>query len=192
MAPAVEMLPGQPALMALVIIGVIVSVSAVLLAVRAVRQLTAQSGRLLSLARAGRADEARIHARQGSRDLAPILDALGGHLTAPAPRPLVRDLVAVAAVCTFPALAAAASWQASLRSDPGERIAGLTASFVALAILLPTALTASTLVFTFGRRGARVVRAAAVQLLTKTVRSHADIELSEAARRSEPRDPRGD
>lgn len=192
MAPALEMLPGQPALLALVVIGIIVAISATLLSVRGLHRLTAQSGRLLSLARAGRADEARIQARQGARDLAPILAALGGHLTAPGPRPLVRDLVAVAAVCAFPALVVAASWQASMRSDPGDRIAGLTASFIALAILLPTALTASTLVVTLGRRGARVVRAAAIQLLTKTVKAHADMELAEAARRSEPRDPRGD
>ena len=192
MAQAFEMLLSQPTILALLAVGVGVSIAASMLAARGVVHLKVQSQQLLGLARAGRADEARIRARQGTRDLAPMLAALGGELTAPPSRPLVRDIVAVIAVALFPLLAIAAGWQASHRPDATDRIAGMLASFAALAVLLPTAMTACTLIIMFGRRGARVVRGAAVQLLSRTVKSTVDSELSESLRRGGHRDPRGD
>lgn len=187
-----EILGSQPAILALVVVGVIVGLAAVGLAARGVRLLEAQSIRLVGLARAGRADEARIQARQASQDLGPILAALGGELTAPSTRPLVRDLVGVAVVSLFPLLAIVAGWQASLRSEAAARVAGISASLLALAVLLPTCVAAATLVVTFGRRGARVVRGAAVQLLARSVKAAVDAELSETLRRGGHRDPRGD
>ena len=192
MAAALETLLSQPALLALVIVGLTVSISAVLLSMRAVHQLTVQSGRLLGLARNGRADEARIQARQSTHDLAPLLAAFGGEVVRPPVRPVIRDVVAVAAVSTFPALATVACWQASLQTNAGDRITGLSAGFIALAILLPSATISAALILGFGRRGARVVRGAAVQLLANSVRMDVESDPAEVARRNRARDQRGD
>ena len=189
---ALQMLLGQPAILTLLVVGVAASVAVVALAVRGVRRLDDESAKLVALARSGRADEARIQARQGPRDMAPILAALGGELATPSPRPFVRDLVAALGVSIFPILVMVAAWQSAALANAAERVAGISASFLALSILLPVTFAAATLVITFGRRGARVVRGAAVQLLSRSVKIAVDAELSETLRRGGHRDPRGE
>ncbi len=189
---AFEMLVAEPAMLALVVAGVGFALVVVLLAARAQQRLDEQSQLLLGLALTGRADEARIQARQNPRDLGPMLSALGGRLTPPSPRPVARDLVAVIGVSTFPLLAVVGGWQASLSPSAGARVTGIAASFAAFAVLLPTAVAATTLVISLGRRAARVVRGAAVQLLARGVKAAVDAELLDNLRRRSSRDPRGE
>ena len=189
---AFEVLADQPVILVLVIVGLGFAGATIVWSARAMQKLAQQSHQLLALARAGRADEARIQARQNPRDLGPMLGALGGQLQPPSPRPLVRDLIGVVGVSIFPALAVLAGWQASLIEDPAARIGGLSASFAALAILLPTAMAATTLVISMGRRGARIVRGAAVQLLARSLRAGVDIEAPDSLRRGIGRTSRGE
>ncbi|MEM7676717.1 MAG: hypothetical protein AAF449_12010 [Myxococcota bacterium] len=187
---AFDTLGGQPGLLILVVAGALAAAVAVLLSLWNLIRLDQQADHLLSLATAGRADEARIQARQGAKDLEPMRVALRGVLSPPSTRPIIRDLVAIIIVLAFPVLTVIAGWQASISPVAAERVIGVSASFTALAILLPITIIASALVITLGRRRARAIRGAAVQLLSRTVKATVDAEFAEALRRGNLRDPR--
>ncbi|MEL7372515.1 MAG: hypothetical protein AAFN74_26560, partial [Myxococcota bacterium] len=80
---AFDPLVRQPSLLLVVVAGVLAAAAAVLLSLWSLFRLDQQADHLLSLATSGRADEARIQARQGARELEPVRVALRGVLSPP-------------------------------------------------------------------------------------------------------------
>jgi hypothetical protein len=178
---------------AFVVLALALMAGVVVVSVRRSRRLSDKATRLLYLALEGRADEARIQARGESRELRPVLDALGGELTPPSTRPLVLDAAAIAAILVFPAGLVLYGLGVLMRAEAASKVPAATALLIGIAVLLPLTLASAATVLEMSRRSARTIRGACVTLLAKSVKKSVDAELSEALRRgANIRDPRGE
>ncbi|MBK6687364.1 MAG: hypothetical protein IPG45_23035 [Deltaproteobacteria bacterium] len=167
---------------------------AVLLAARRSQSLQAQSSRLLLLALEGKADQARIQARNGGRALAPLLEALGGELAVPSPRPLLQDLGWIVLLSLGPIGLLIRGLSQLLARDGGDKTPSATALLVGLSILLPVTTLASVAIVQLSRKTARAMRGHCISLLAKSVKIAVEAETAEALRRGAnppTRDPRG-
>lgn len=177
----------------LVILAIALMAGVVVLSVRRSRRLSEKATRLLYLALEGRADEARIQARGESRELRPVLDALGGELTPPSSRPLVRDAASIATIFVFPAGLVLYGVAVLTNAEPAAKVPAATALLIGVAVLLPLTVASAATVLEMSRRSARTIRGACVTLLSKSVKKTVDSEMSEALRRgANIRDPRGE
>lgn len=155
------------------------------------KKLVGMANRVLELALAGRTQEARAQARQGSRDILPLVDALGGALVRPEPARSTGDVLALFGLLG-PWLLLAAYGMLAL-ADDGKRSAIVAALLLGVAALLPVSLASALIVVSLGRHAAHRVRASSVAVLAKNVKSAVEAEVAEAMRRTAaPRDPRGD
>lgn len=156
------------------------------------RRLSDTVSRLAFTALDGRPEEARVEARNSGRALAPLLDALGGKLTAPRRRPWLQDAVIIFVLHLPLVLLVVYGTSAVRTAELESRLPAAGGLFFGVAIGLPVALIASTLVVAQARRAARSMRATCISLIAKTVKVQVDAELSESLRRGGIRDPRGE
>ncbi|MCK6551494.1 hypothetical protein L6R52_37000 [Myxococcota bacterium] len=165
--------------------------AAVAVAVRQ-RKLNDTATRLVELALGGRADEARIQARNESSELAPVLEALGGELAAPKTKlPLITWIVL--AVIPLPTLALALYARQLVGAVDASSLALVSSVLQGVAILAPVSITVAYTVVAVARAGQRSIRGACVTLLAKNVKAAVDAEVAEALRRgTNLRDPRGE
>lgn len=168
-----------------------VMIGVVLWAARRSRSLTVTANRLVYLALDGRADEARILARRESRELRPVLDALGGEISAPSARPLLLDAACLVGISVLPLLTFLVGLGAMAPDHGAERVTSAASLLAALAVLLPATAAAAAAVVELSRRAARAVRGATITLLARSVKATVDAELAEALKRGSLRDPRG-
>jgi hypothetical protein len=179
---------------ALLIVGLGVLGIVVLTALAFLRaqELQRIANKLVELALSGRADEARILARNATRDITSLLDALGGDLTAPKRPSPFRDLALVLPIAT-PAIALAFYCISKIHGGAEGRVAGASSTLVGFAILIPVSFAAAFAIIAIGRHSARLVRGSYVTLLARNVKTTLDAEVAEALRRGPAqRDPRGD
>jgi hypothetical protein len=148
--------------------------------------------KLVDLALGGRADEARIQARNATREIAPLLDALGGDLSPPRSRSPAREVFLSVLVAAPPVTLCIYALSAIAAQVPHR--ASVAASFlVGLAILAPLSIASVLGVIGVGRQTTRAIRGSCVTLLARHVKTAVDSEIAEALRRGNPvRDPRGE
>lgn len=159
---------------------------------RRARATTTTVTRLVDLALGGRADEARIQARNASAELGPVLDALGGELAPPRRRPYWRDAVA-AALTPLPLVILSVFAFTGLRSAGPDRVELASAVLIALGILLPICAAGAFAIIAVARHTDRSMRGSCVTLLARNVKGAVDAEVADALRRgANLRDPRGD
>jgi hypothetical protein len=177
---------------AIVVVGLVANVFAVAYAFIRHRSTSQTVTKLVDLALGGRADEARIQARNATREIAPLLDALGGDLIPPRGRSPVREAYLIA--CILMPLAALFVYALSAISANVPQRATVAASFlVGLAILTPFSIAAMLGVIGVGRQTTRTIRGSCVTVLAKQVKTAVDAEIADALRRGNPvRDPRGE
>lgn len=188
-----QMVLGHPASVALVVASLAAMGVITFFSIRRSRRLSDKATRLLYLALDGRADEARIQARSESRELRPVLDALGGELAPISARPIVQDALAIAAIAILPAVLVVYALNVLVDVGSSVKVEAGTALMVGIAILLPLAMAAVTTILEMSRRSARDIRGACITLLSKSVKTTIDNERSEALRRgANIRDPRGE
>lgn len=157
------------------------------------RRLRETANRLAFTAMDGRPEEARVEARTAGRQLAPLLDALGGELTPPQRRPWLIDAVTVVALHLPVLLLVAYGVSAVRTADIDARLPAAAGLFVGLAVAWPVALLGSTVVVMQARRSARALRGTCIGLIAKSVKSAVDAELAEQLRRGGGvKDPRGE
>ncbi len=157
----------------LVLVGILVVFRALVVAHR--RKVSAEETalRLLRLAETGRADEARIEARNSGRVMAPVLRALGGGLSLPTHRPLLRDLTEIGAL-VLPIVALVGYGLVSgAAADPDERVAVAIVLFLGLGLLLPLVLGTATGVVMLSRSAGRFVRGVCIRLVARRVEAKA-------------------
>jgi hypothetical protein len=177
---------------AIVLIGVAASLLAVLLATLRYRSTSQTATKLVDLALTGRADEARIQARNATRDIAPLLDALGGELAPPKVRLPVREMFFAGVVLLVP-IALCVYAITALDGDDANRAQLASAFLIGLAVLAPLSIAAAFAVIGLARQTTRAIRGSSVTLLARQVKSTVDAENAEALRRGNPaRDPRGE
>ncbi|MEQ9501130.1 MAG: hypothetical protein RIT81_29955 [Deltaproteobacteria bacterium] len=189
----VTMFFGHPATVALVILSLVAMGGVTFWSFRRSRRLSDKATHLLYLALDGRADEARIQARQESRELRPVLDALGGEATPISARPLIQDAVAVAALTVLPMVMIAYGFGVLTDPESAKKIEASTALLVGIAVLIPIGVAAIVTILEMSRRSARDIRGACITLLARSVKTVVETERSEALRRgANVRDPRGE
>lgn len=184
---------GHAATVALVFASLLAMGAVTFLSFRRSRRLSDKATRLLYLALDGRADEARIQARQESRELRPVLDALGGEVTPVSTRPLIQDAIAVVALAVLPLVLVAYGFGVLVDPSAAKKIEASTALLLGIALLLPVGVAAVATILEMSRRSARDIRGACITLLARSVKSTVEAERSEALRRgANLRDPRGE
>ena len=188
-----DSLLAAPVALAILVIGLVITAAVLGVVARRIRANHRVAIELLELAQAGRSDKARIQARNEHRDLAPVLDALGGEAKPPTRRPRGRDLPLVLLLMA-PVLAIAAHGLSSVVSSTGPaRVDAVSVLLLGVAVLLPTSLVALFVLLDLRQHSARRIRGIAVTLLARGVKLRVEQELSEALRRGNiSRDPRAD
>ncbi len=186
------MLLDSGAVSAIVTAGLLANVFAIFFAFSRHRSASQTATKLVDLALGGRADEARIQARNATREISPILDALGGDLSAPKRRTPSRELL-LALALAIPPFALTAYAFSAVSEDSGPKRAIATAFLVGFAILAPLSLAAIAAIINLGRETSRAIRGSCITLLARQVKNAVDLEVADALRRgSTTRDPRGD
>ncbi len=184
---------GHAMTVALVFASLVAMGAVTFLSFRRSRRLSDKATRLLYLALDGRADEARIQARQESRELRPVLDALGGEVTPVSTRPLIQDALAVVALAVLPLVLVAYGFGVLIDPAGDKKIEASTALLLGIALLLPVGVAAVATILEMSRRSARDIRGACITLLARSVKTTVENERSEALRRgANVRDPRGE
>src|SRR5262245_6709044 len=136
---------------ALVAIGLLTNVLAVVFAFMRHRATSETVTKLVDLALGGRADEARIQARNATREISPLLDALGGDLSPPRPRSPAREIILAIGIAVWPLTLCI--YALSAINTPAPHRAAIAASFlVGLAILAPLSIAAMLGVVGVGRQ----------------------------------------
>lgn len=186
------MLLGSGTVAAIVLAGVVINVFAVLFAWMRHRSTSATATKLVDLALSGRADEARIQARNATREIAPLLDALGGDLTTPQPRKPTRELGLSLLVVVAPATLCIYAFS-SIAAHVPERTVTAASFMIGLALLAPLSVAAMLGVIGVGRQTTRNLRGSCITVLARQVKTAVDAEIADALRRGNPiRDPRGE
>lgn len=186
------MMLGSGAVSAIVLSGLLVNIAAVVFAFIRHRATAQTVTKLVDLALGGRADEARIQARNATREIAPLLDALGGELAPPRPRSPTREVVLLVVLSVWPVLLCA--YGLSMVAAQSHERAVVAASFmIGLAVLTPLSTAAALSVVGVGRQTSRAIRGSCVTLLARQAKSAVDAEIADQLRRGNPtRDPRGE
>lgn len=177
---------------AIVTAGILASIVGVAFAFSRHRAASQTATKLVDLALGGRADEARIQARNATREISPLLDALGGELTAPKRRTPTRELL-LAILLALPPIALTTYAFSAVSEDSGSKRAIATSFLVGFALLTPISLAAIAGIINLGRETSRAIRGSCITLLARQVKNAVDAETAEALRRgTTTRDPRGD
>ncbi len=173
-------------------IALVVTLGVVAWSARKNRRYEKRINELVELARVGRAEQARIQARNGGRELAPLLSALSGDLTLPSARAWGDELLAIGATLIAPVLFLSHAFL-MLRAQAETRVATAAALLFGLAILAPVGVLAAWLILELERRAYRTLRGACVTLMAKSAKASVDAEVADALRRGLiTRDPRGE
>lgn len=166
---------------------------AVLLASRRSQALESRSSRLLLLFLEGKADQARIQARNSGKSLQPLLLALGGELAAPSPRSLLADLGWIVLLSLGPLGLLAHSLGRLVARDGQDKTPVAAALVIGLAVLLPVTTLAASAIVQLSRQTARALRGHCITVIAKTVKATIESETAESLRRggNAAKDPRG-
>jgi hypothetical protein len=188
----IDMMLGSGAVSAIVILGLLMNIAAVVFAVLRYRSTSQTVTKLVDLALGGRADEARIQARNATREIGPLLDALGGELAPPRRRTPTREVLLIALLALFP-IALCGYAMSVVGAQVPHRAAVATSFLIGLAILTPLSIAAVLGIIGVGRQTSRAIRGSCVTLLARQVKNAVDAETADALRRGNPvRDPRGE
>lgn len=175
---------------AIVVLGVIGFIALIGVSVVRYRAIARAANKLVELALGGRADQARIYARNATQDLNPLLDALGGQLSRPRHRSLFRDLLMLLAL-PIPTVLLAIYGLSRIRGTADHKVGATAALMYGLAVLVPLSFAAAFGLIGIGRHARRLVRGSCVTLLARNVRAAVDTDVAEALRRGPAtRDPR--
>lgn len=187
------MLTGATTATVILLVGILGILGVLALSIHRYRSTEETSRRLVELALSGRPDEARIRARNSTAELEPILDALGGELTSPRRRSVLKDMFLLA-LLTIPAgVLGLYSWSAIRRSTENT-VEVSSVLLTGFAVLLPLSAGVGLTIVGLGRQTWRLVRGSCITLLARSVRTAVESEISEHLRRgpNSIRDPRGD
>jgi hypothetical protein len=149
------------------------------------------AAKLVELALGGRADQARIHARNANRDLRPLLDALGGELSRPRRAPLLKDGLLLALI-PAPTAILFLYGLTHIAGQADNKLSIAAAFLLGMGILIPLSFAGALAIIALRGYSGRMVRGSYITLLARNVRTAIDSEQAEALRRSSPRDPRGE
>lgn len=175
----------------LVVLGAVGILVLVVLALRRYRDINRTASRLVELAVGGRADEARILARNASSELAPLLDALVGDVSPPRARPMTKDVIS-AVLVLVPGMMLALYGLLAQGEEVAYRTSLASTLLLGAALLMPISAAAAAAIISLGGHAGRMVRGSCVTLLARNVKQSVDTDTSEAQRRAAARDPRGD
>jgi hypothetical protein len=188
----IEMMFESGTVAAIVFVGLAINVLAVIFAFMRHRAASQTATKLVDLALGGRADEARIQARNATREISPLLDVLGGELAPPKSRTPAREAILSLIVGSVPLILCIYAMSA-LTSNEENRADVAGAFLVGLAVLVPFSIAAGVSVIGLGRQTSRAIRGSSITLLARQVKTAVDAEVADALRRGNPvRDPRGE
>jgi hypothetical protein len=150
------------------------------------------ANKLVELALGGRADEARIIARNASTEVSSLLDALGEKLSPPRRPSTFRDALMTVTV-TLPLVTLATVGFYKIQNGAETNVAWATSLLFGFAVLVPLTFAAGFTILSVGRHSARLLRGSYVTLLARNVKIAFEAEIAEALRRGPgARDPRGE